>query len=86
MNMYAIHDTTAKSWAAPFFQRTDVAAIRAMAAAVNTEDRNNQLFTNPEDFNLYHVGTFNEETGTVSADSDMPKLIVNGIKLKKEIK
>lgn len=41
---------------------------RQLATAVNTPDNKNLYHTNPEDFSLYQVGTFDEVTGKTTSE------------------
>lgn len=63
MQMVAIRDTKAAAWMNPLFFQTKAQAIRAFGDAVN--DPQGEFQKHPEDYQLYHVGTFNPETGDV---------------------
>lgn len=70
MKIYSVFDHKAKAFAQPWFQLTDGLAIRAFTEACN--DAQTNLNKYPEDFVLYCVGTFDETTGTITADQIEP--------------
>lgn len=66
MKIYGIYDRAIESFAgAPFFQPTNAAAMRAIKAEAQREG--SQLNSNPTDFELHALGTFNEENGEIVA-------------------
>lgn len=69
MNIYAVKDTKAGLFNAPFFQTNNVTALRTFALEVNRADPNNVLYNNPEDFELYCLGEFDNETGVIKPES-----------------
>lgn len=58
---YSIYDTKAQAFNAPFFAANDEVAIRMSRDAVNRQE--GVYAAHPEDFVLYHVGGFNDQTG-----------------------
>lgn len=89
MRIYSIHDKAAQVWSTPFFQQTDVHAIRTFTMTVNSKAENNTLREHAKDFDLYYIGEWNEDTGFLNdLGDDMPtperKLLVNGEKVKKQ--
>jgi len=63
MRLYSIYDTKAESWGNPVSIRTDAEAIRMFKVVAN--DDQSEIGKHPEDFMLFRVGTFNNETGSV---------------------
>lgn len=61
----------------------DQVALRSFAIGVNTPG--SLMNTNPEDFNLYQVGTFNSESGIIEPMS-APLLIGKAVEYKKQPK
>ena len=55
-------------------------AMRAFQDAIN-DPNNKQLNAHPEDFDLYHVGDFDDQTGTLLAIT--PERIMRGTDAKK---
>lgn len=84
MELYSVRDTKAKTNSAPFNERTHVHATRAFATQINNKDQHNMLYNYPEHFDLYHIGTFDEEKGELNTIP--PNLIATGISLQKEVK
>ena len=61
MEIYAVQDIKAATFNTPFFQPTDVHALRAFKAEVNRADNNNMMYLYSEDFALWHIGTYEEK-------------------------
>lgn len=62
LRVMALFDTKAKAFMVPQFFATTAMAKRAIAAAVN-DPAAGFLHKNPEDFILYHVADWSDETG-----------------------
>jgi hypothetical protein len=73
LQMYSVFDTKSELFTAPHFMQSHGVAIRSFSSAC--EDENTQFNKYPSDFNLYHVGEFNIETGEIT--SVIPKQICN---------
>lgn len=65
MQIYSIRDSKADAYLQPFFASNEAVAKRYVASAVNTPKHEFDVHT--EDYSLYHIGTFSEETGTIHA-------------------
>lgn len=65
MEIYAVQDIKAATFNTPFFQPTDVHALRAFKAEVNRADNNNMMYLYSEDFALWHIGTYEEKNGKI---------------------
>lgn len=78
LNMYTIFDTKAKSYMRPFCSRNHQTAIRETTYVVN--DGQHELCIHAEDYGLFHLGTFDEQTGKI--DSQPPVHVVNLIELR----
>lgn len=61
--MYSLYDLKAKLYSNPFYQLSDVLAMRDLARAVNAAD--SEIAANPEDFVLFVVARFDDETGVI---------------------
>lgn len=59
----AIKDTAADAFNLPAFVHSIGLAIRAFQDKINDHSRDNQMYTHPEDFNLFHIGTFDDHSG-----------------------
>ena len=61
LQVYSVFDEKAKAYMTPFFQQTNGMAQRAFSDAVN--DRDHAFCRHPDDYFLFRVGSFNDETG-----------------------
>lgn len=57
--IFTIHDITAEVHTQPFFGINDAVAVRSCANLV--QNPGTTFYDNPEDFRLYHIGSFNDE-------------------------
>lgn len=62
---FTVFDSAAGMYLEPFFAPSIEFAIRGFREAVNTKDHQFNRF--PEDFTLYHVGSFDQENGYFNA-------------------
>lgn len=59
--VYAIYDSKAKAYGQPFYMQYDDMCTRAV---INLSmDPTHQFCTNPEDFDLFRLGVFDDENG-----------------------
>ncbi len=72
---FVVHDTKAQAFIPPWFLTTDALAKRAFADCVN--DKNHTFGAHPEDYNLFKIGTFDDQDGTVT--SHAPEALANGL-------
>lgn len=83
MQVVSVRDAKAEAFGRPFFVTSIGQAIRSFDDEVNRKDNENVLNNHPEDFILFHIGTFDDQTGELK--SIMPKILVNGNEVKKNI-
>ena len=74
--IYSVHDSAAKAYLPPFFMRTNTEAERAFETTV--KDENSQFNKYPGDYTLVSMGTFDEDTGLITATE--PQIIANATK------
>jgi len=74
--MVAVRDRAADTFGRPFFVAAVAQAIRSFSDEVNRADKDNQLFNHPEDFDLYEVGSFDDDTGDLVAIK--PRMVAVG--------
>lgn len=79
MKIYTVYDRTAKIYGLPFFQPTDVVAIRAFRQEVNRANDTNTIYLNPEDFSLHQIGEFNNLDGAIQPVE--PVLVATAVSL-----
>mgnify|MGYP000079043217 CR=1 FL=1 len=78
-NMYSVRDSKAEAFMVPFTMHNDGVAIRAFADMVR--DENHAFSKNPEDYDLYYIGEFDDELAAIyqKIDNEEPvKLIYKG--------
>lgn len=63
-NVYSIYDSAAKAYFPPFFLHTEGMALRGFTDAVN--DPNSQVGKHPKDYDLFQIGTFDDNTGQLT--------------------
>lgn len=61
----ALKDTAARVFGTPFFVQHAAQAIRSLKDEVNSKDSKSDVNQHPSDFELYELGTFNEDSGIV---------------------
>ena len=68
LKMYAIKDIKAGKFASPFYAPNDELAKRMLHNTVNTEEDNNFLNKYAEDYQMFRLGTYSEEDGTIESE------------------
>jgi len=74
MEIYTIRDNKAGTAHTPFFQPTDIHALRMFKTEVNRTTDTNSISLYPEEFDLCHIGTFNDQDGTLDVTTARGKL------------
>lgn len=80
MKIFSIKDLKADTFSTPFFQPTDVHAVRMFKTEVNRAEPNNMLYLYPDEYELHYVGTFNTDSGAIDFVNNA-KAICNGRQL-----
>lgn len=65
LNIYAIMDNKMSAFMTPFFSHNDLTAQRSLKMAVSSEG--SAIATAPEDFDLYKIGIFDDESGLIDS-------------------
>jgi len=73
----SVRDTAAEAFGRPMYLQSLGVAIRSFTDEVNREDKDNQLFNHPDDFDLYELGVFDDSIGKYEL-RDNPTVIVRG--------
>lgn len=63
LQVCVLRDSAIDSFGTPYFVTHVGAAIRGFTDAVNTAS-DLQVYKHPEDFELYHLGIYNDQDGT----------------------
>lgn len=65
MIIVTIRDVKADLFMRPFFMQTSAAAIRTFSDEVNRADKDNTIYNHPEDYSLYEIGEFDDNTAVI---------------------
>ena len=76
-----VKDRAADAFGRPMFVPSVGVAIRSFSDEVNRKDPDNQLHNHPDDFDLYELGEFGDNTGFFALH-DQPKLLSLGKQVK----
>ena len=76
MRVFAVYDSKALAYMQPFFSNSNGAAIRAFADVI--EEKNSPISKRPGDYQLYEIGSFDDQEGLLSDVSPI-KLLCNGL-------
>lgn len=75
LKMFSVLDMKAEFFGQPFFEQEEASAIRSFGDAVNDgSNQSNMWFKHPEDFQLYLIGLFDNESGEL--EKCLPKALV----------
>ena len=80
--MVAIRDIKADLWARPTYTPSLGASVRDFGDQCQKQDEQNLLYTHPEDFELYHIGEFDDSNGKIE-QLQQPKQIAAGSNYKR---
>lgn len=75
LSIFCVYDAKAQAYLPPFFLPRKQMAVRAFAECVNSSEH--QFGKWPNDYTLFHIGAFNDETGLI--DSFAPVSLGNGL-------
>jgi len=81
LNVYSIRDTKSETFAPPFLQKTNGEAERSFRQLAN--DEKSQICRYPEDYDLYLLGEYDDNTGKLSP-FDTPQHQVKAVALKQQ--
>lgn len=76
-----VKDRAAEAYGRPMFVPSTGVAIRGFADEINRNSSDNQLFNHPDDFDLYDLGIFDDNTGLFQLH-EQPKLLSLGKQVK----
>ena len=80
LNIYSIFDAKINEYQTPFFAKADGAVIRGVMDAM--ENQQSDLARHPEDFTVFKLGAFDEETASIDLCAS-PVVVCNVWELKK---
>lgn len=73
----SVRDVAAKAYGRPMFVASVGQAIRSFQDEINRQSQDNVMYMHPEDFELFELGTFDEENGQF-VNLDFPKSVAVG--------
>lgn len=80
--IFAIRDSKAEAFHTPFYQQTVGQAIRTVSDYVNNEQ--SDLSRHPEDYMLFHVGTWWEGSGIIQP-LEQPEPVITLLELQENV-
>lgn len=63
--IYAVKDLAVQAYGIPFFVRAKGEAVRSFQDEVNKKDGQSAIAAHPEDYELYYIGNYNDQTGEI---------------------
>ena len=72
----SIRDRASDLYSAPIFVASLGAAIRSFGDEVNRKAENNQLNSHPEDFDLYLIGEWNDESAAFGGGNIVKQIAI----------
>lgn len=82
IHIFAIKDRGINAYMRPFFGQHPNQAIRMFQDECNRPD--GEVIKHPDDYDLYHLGTFNEETGQIKMLEQGPHQLALGKNMVRE--
>lgn len=82
VGIFTVFDTAAEAFLRPFFAETEGMAKRAFSEAINSPDGESSFFKHFQDYSLFLVGWFDDQSGEITAEK--PTHIGAGAAFRKE--
>ena len=82
VKVFSVYDCKAEAYMMPQYYHTSGVAERAFKQAVNSEDT--QFYTNPQDFTLFELGTFDDSRAEFFI-YNTPISVVTALQVKKSV-
>ena len=81
LTLCTVKDRAADAYGRPMFVPSTGIAIRSFSDEINRVDPENQMYNHADDFDLYELGQFDDNTGLFSLH-EQPKLLTLGKQVK----
>lgn len=81
LTLCTVKDRAADAYGRPMFVPSTGVALRSFSDEINRQDPENQMYNHSDDFDLYELGTFDDDTAQFSLH-DQPKLLTLGKQVK----
>lgn len=79
--MFSVFDIKAGAFGRPFFSASRGLAVRSLGDEVNRAAQDNVMYAHAEDFRLFELGNFDDESGTFELHA-VPHLVLDAVTLK----
>ena len=79
LQMFSIYDTVSKLYARPFFDVNEATAKRNLRVAIR--DPKSGLAENINDYRLYHIGEFDDQSGSFTLVEHSPAYVDNCVNI-----
>ena len=76
LQIVAVRDRAMDAYMRPFFVPALGMAMRSFQDEVNRVSQDNPMYRHPEDYDLYHLGEFEEETGKFTSLASPKQLAI----------
>lgn len=80
LQVFSVYDVVARNYNLPFYVQNREVAIRAFVAS--SLDPQTVVYHNPKDFQLFHVGSYDDDTG--QHQQRLPENLGNAFTLQSE--
>jgi len=81
LTLCTVKDRAADAYGRPMFVPSTGIAIRSFSDEINRQAEDNQMYNHSDDFDLYELGEFDDNTGLFSLH-EQPKLLTLGKQVK----
>jgi hypothetical protein len=71
----AVRDSAIGAFNRPMFSPSVGATVRSFSDEANRDDKENPMYAHPEDFELWQLGTWNDETGLFAGMAEGPSCV-----------
>nr|DAW09797.1 MAG TPA: hypothetical protein [Microviridae sp.] len=82
--LMSLRDLKAEQYGKPFTAITVGTAARDIQDMIGGGDKNNMLVSHPADFDLYHIGNFDDEAGEITAHQPTHRILNCGSLVQKD--
>jgi hypothetical protein len=81
LTLCTVKDRAADAYGRPMFVPSTGIAIRSFSDEINRQSEDNQMYNHSDDFDLYELGQFDDNTGLFTLH-EQPKLLTLGKQVK----
>lgn len=81
LQVLTVRDSAVEAYGQPFYSVSVGGAVRGFTDEINRADAGNNMAKHPDDFELYHLGTFDDVDASFNLNA--PRLVSRGKDVKK---